>query len=697
MTNLTPAATFDDVQQLETTTVALGGPGAPMNVQAQALLNRTQYLYVQLNNLAAVATTGDYNRLINRPALGSAAYQPSSAFATAAQGAKADGAAQASALSAVAFSGSYNDLIGKPFPADAPSDSNTYGRRNGSWVVVAGGAVLTNPMTTAGDIIVAGTSGTPARLGAGSVGQVLGVIGTGALGWVSGSSSSPQPYYGAQFGDADAPHGFKLTKKGVIISPGASGSWKESRVESPSVFWDPLIGKYRMVFLGYSGTPSAPNQASIGYATADSPDGPWTEYTSNPVFGPTNVSGDPDQNGTSGPFVWFEDGTYYLFYIGLTATGLEQGTKTICLATSTDFVTWTRHGAVITTAAGTWRAAAVWHPNIVKRGSTYYLFFNAGDGGNSGLHESIGYATSSDLLTWTVDDANSPVLDNSGSGWDSVRVGDPYVYRKGDVWYMAYYANNGTISQDGIAYTSDASFPLGWQKFSGNPVLAVGASGSYDDTDAARPAIFVTPTRHYHFYTTSDGSSPALVQIAYAVDDSLNPGGIPEAPADGAYYARQNGAWASFTPGGGGGGSGFVGCRAHRTSSFAASSTSTAISFDANDIDTNSIHSTSTNPTRFTVPTGKGGVWRLSFHASVTAGSGINYLFIRKNGGTDTNNIPGSTAGLPSQNTAIVMSLLTQLTAGDYVELFGYSNSSATMGSSTDTGLQLAFEAEFLG
>ncbi len=186
MTNLNPAATFDDVQQLETTTVALGGPGAPMNVQAQALLNRTQYLYVQLNNLAAVATTGDYNSLINRPALGSAAYQPSSAFATAAQGAKADGAAQASALSAVAFSGSYNDLTGKPFAADAPSDSNTYGRRNGSWVVVAGGAVLTNPMTTAGDIIVGGTAGAPARLGAGTVGQVLGVIGTGSLGWVAG-------------------------------------------------------------------------------------------------------------------------------------------------------------------------------------------------------------------------------------------------------------------------------------------------------------------------------------------------------------------------------------------------------------------------------------------------------------------------------------------------------------------------------
>lgn len=44
MADLTPVSSFDDVPQLETTTQALGGPGGPMNTQAQALLNRTQYL-----------------------------------------------------------------------------------------------------------------------------------------------------------------------------------------------------------------------------------------------------------------------------------------------------------------------------------------------------------------------------------------------------------------------------------------------------------------------------------------------------------------------------------------------------------------------------------------------------------------------------------------------------------------------------
>lgn len=52
MADLTPVSSFDDVVQLEVNTQALGGPGGPMNAQAQALLNRTEYLK---NNLIASA------------------------------------------------------------------------------------------------------------------------------------------------------------------------------------------------------------------------------------------------------------------------------------------------------------------------------------------------------------------------------------------------------------------------------------------------------------------------------------------------------------------------------------------------------------------------------------------------------------------------------------------------------------------
>lgn len=56
MPNLTPVSSFDNVPELETTTLALGGPGGPMNLPAQALLNRTQWL----KDNAAAGSAGPY-------------------------------------------------------------------------------------------------------------------------------------------------------------------------------------------------------------------------------------------------------------------------------------------------------------------------------------------------------------------------------------------------------------------------------------------------------------------------------------------------------------------------------------------------------------------------------------------------------------------------------------------------------------
>lgn len=58
-------------------------------------------------------------------------------------------------------------------------------------------AGLTNPMTTAGDLIMGGTSGTAVRLACGSIGQVLTVTGTNTVTWATTSVlSNPMTTYG---------------------------------------------------------------------------------------------------------------------------------------------------------------------------------------------------------------------------------------------------------------------------------------------------------------------------------------------------------------------------------------------------------------------------------------------------------------------------------------------------------------------
>ena len=331
-----------------------------------------------------------------------------------------------------------------------------------------------------------------------------------------------------KFDRVDLLRGFSLTKQGVVISPGGVGSWKRSLVESPDVFWSPEAGKYAMEFVGYTGAVGSPSVAAIGVATADSPDGPWTEYASNPVFSASGSGA--DSAGVGGPVQWYEDGAYYRFYIGLTATGYEAGTKSMCVAVSTDYIpgtnagTWTRHKGIIVPTSG-WRATAIFHPCIVKRASTYYMFFNAA---NAIGTEQIGLATSTDIIAWTVDDAHSPVVTvGAGGSWNSATSGDPDVFREGETWYMVMYGYDGsTNAGDGYYFTSDADFPYGWKPFAGNPILTHGGVGSIDALHAHKPSILLADGRIYHWYTAVDGGSPAGREIALATQSRSGPGGL---------------------------------------------------------------------------------------------------------------------------------------------------------------------------
>lgn len=245
----------------------------------------------------------------------------------------------------------------------------------------------------------------------------------------------------------------------------------------------------------------------------------WEKDPGNPIFGPSGKVGHPDAAGTTGPYIWYEAGVYYLYYIGLTAKGYEKGAKTLNLATSTDLRHWERYDGnpVISPAGEGWRKDAIWHPNIVKVKGTYYMFFNA-SGVVNGLHEEfIGYATSTDLYHWKVDDDASPLVIGSGKpgAWDATgRAGDPSLYKVGRRWFMAYYSWDRKNSSDGIAWSTESDFPLNWRLYEKNPVLTVGEPGSYDALHAGKPFIVQTTKRHYHFYTAVDTAETRQIALA---------------------------------------------------------------------------------------------------------------------------------------------------------------------------------------
>ncbi len=307
------------------------------------------------------------------------------------------------------------------------------------------------------------------------------------------------------------PPGSQLVKCGVVLPTGLHGEWDAGMVESPAIWYDSNHHRYGMAYTGYGSTDSTKRgykyvtQPRIGLAWSNDLVR-WKRDSRSPIFSGSGISGMSDAQGATGPFIWFERGTYYLFYFGVTERGYEKGTKTMNLAMSTDLTNWKRYerNPIIAPAGNGWRRDAIWHPNVVKDGDTYYLFFNASGIVNGLTEEFIGYATSKDLFSWDVDDVNSPLLVGSArpGTWDaSGRAGDPSVYKVGSIWYMAWYSWDKKNSADGLAWTTEEEFPLAWRVYEGNPILKIGEPNSYDALHAGKPFIFRTNERHYHFYT----------------------------------------------------------------------------------------------------------------------------------------------------------------------------------------------------
>ena len=296
-----------------------------------------------------------------------------------------------------------------------------------------------------------------------------------------------------------------LRKYGYVLTAGTVGQWDSGFIEIPTVFWDPTRQTWAMLYAGYDGTYEA-----VGLAF--SPDlMHWTKYPSNPVF--TRAVSGWDGGGVKMGSVWYENGLFYLFYIGHNQTGMEGGTNQMGLASSPDLITWTRLNSnqpivpisSVSVGDAAWRSTQVYHPDIVQANGLYYMFLNAA---NQNGQEHIGYATAS-IITgpWTVQDANSPILEWGTDGaWDDALQGDPALMYMNSTWYMFYYGFNGSISQDGYAYTSNINFPLGWTKSINNPILQVGPSGCFDSVNAAKPMPVMYNGILYYFYSPDDGN-----------------------------------------------------------------------------------------------------------------------------------------------------------------------------------------------
>ena len=143
-------------------------------------------------------------------------------------------------------------------------------------------------------------------------------------------------------------------------------------------------------------------------------------------------------------------------------------------------------------------------------------------------------------------------------------------------------------------------------------------------------------------------------------------------------------------------GSTFAGCSLYKTGSQTLSNaTATALTFDAENFDTNAYHNDLTNTSRITIPAGKAGYYL--FNGSITYGgntSGVRNVLLYKN--TVQLNIPVSMAPTSSGVARYDFSYTVYLDVADYVELYGSQSSGGDLNVTSGT-TETTFSASFLG
>lgn len=170
-----------------------------------------------------------------------------------------------------------------------------------------------------------------------------------------------------------------------------------------------------------------------------------------PILSPVE---DYERYGCEDPRIAVIDGTYYLTY-----TGWDRHSAQLCLATSTDLRTWTRHGPLfddfdtfktMDPRGFNWSKAGVIVPR--KMHGKWWMYF--GEGG-------IYWATSDDLIHWTPGTPDTePMYSPTPGTWDEalVEIGTSPVVTDNGLLVMLTNGATRTVHDDG---TVDVDYRCG--------------------------------------------------------------------------------------------------------------------------------------------------------------------------------------------------------------------------------------------
>jgi len=230
------------------------------------------------------------------------------------------------------------------------------------------------------------------------------------------------------------------------------------------------------------------------------------EMDPRPVI-PRAAAGAFDSADVLNPSVVRHGGLLYNFYSGFDGHVWRTG-----LATSQDGRNWTRLGAILSPDARTWEGNYIAaNGSAVFYGGEFLYWYQAGPKDSPRL----GLARSRDGRNWRK--LSQPVLDLGPRGsWDERGVGDPYVIRVKDSFYLFYLGQDRARRQRlGVARSTNGEQ---WEKLRSNPILEPGEAGAFDEVGLGEPAVWIAGGAYWMLYTGRNQEENRRLGLAQSSD-----------------------------------------------------------------------------------------------------------------------------------------------------------------------------------
>ncbi len=242
-----------------------------------------------------------------------------------------------------------------------------------------------------------------------------------------------------------------------VLDVGDSGTWDSRWLDTPDILKD--SSGYKLYYYGDSLT-----QSVSGIGLAVSSDGiNWQKDTNNPVIG-KGSPGEWDDDWVESPTVIYDaqTGTYKMWYTGVkAASDYPMGVMIrIGYAQSSDGKNWVKdtiHNPVLDVGApGEWDDAWVGIPSVIKRDSTYEMWYSAvsmSDWADTVVDTlKIGYAVSQNGYEWIKYPV--PVLTTFNQPYDLEGPWAPDVVFDGNEFRMWYEAKDSATGSNWISYAT---------------------------------------------------------------------------------------------------------------------------------------------------------------------------------------------------------------------------------------------------